>query len=456
MMNWKPSQRQPATHDERQRRSRLVLYVLLLLVAPFVLVIVIRLLMQLVVGPKLQPPHPPPNDRPAFFATSLVITIIFISALVLLIRLRRPTLSALLLIGIWSLLTTVTTLRFGIMTFLPAMFILPICAAGLLIDRLASVTLALLATAFVGAMAWTELFSPTAGRILSSFEGTPAFAFGFWVMIFWTVAILTALLSGGLQRALQQSRVHAEELAQLSAQLEERVAAQTAELLSQAQEKATLEERTRLAREIHDTLAQGLTGVVVQLGAAQRALTALSSHQDNYPAEELRTNLGLAQQMARESLAEARRSVWNLRTPALERGDLGDALRGLTTHPLRPETSVSFTQSGAPWPLSSATEAALLRVCQEALANVSKHAQATHVEVELAYTADAVSLSVDDNGVGFSDPTFDQLTSGNGPWGSFGVLGMRERVVALGGALHLSNAGGAKVLATIPRNDTVM
>ena len=98
------------------------------------------------------------------------------------------------------------------------------------------------------------------------------------------------------------------------------VAIANAQLLQEAREAATLEERTRLARDIHDTLAQGLTGIVVQLGATQRALAMAP--------EEALEHLQLALRMARETLAEARRSVWNLRAAALERGDLADALRG--------------------------------------------------------------------------------------------------------------------------------
>src|SRR5262249_16970606 len=161
---------------------------------------------------------------------------------------------------------------------------------------------------------------------------------------------------------------------------------------------ATLEERARLAREIHDTLAQGLTGIVVQLGAAQRALEAESEAADQH--------IDLAQQMAREALAEARRSVWNLRAPALERGDLSDALRGLVGRRSRPETEASFEQRGEPWLLPPGVESALLRVCQEALANVAKHAGATHATVALEYTPDAVHLSINDDGAGFADLAF--------------------------------------------------
>src|SRR5579875_140456 len=221
------------------------------------------------------------------------------------------------------------------------------------------------------------------------------------------------------------------------------VAIANARLLHQVREAATLEERARLAREIHDALAQGLTGIVVQLGALERALARA-------PGEAAR-HLELAQRMAREALAEARRSVWNLRSPLLERGDLGDALRSLAARPPQPGIAAHFTQRGTPWPLAAAAEGALLRVAQEALANVAKHAQATAVAMTLEYAPEGVRLVVQDNGVGFPAGVLDQQRDGDLPWGGFGLRGMRERLQALGGCLELTNAGGARVVATVPR-----
>ena len=221
------------------------------------------------------------------------------------------------------------------------------------------------------------------------------------------------------------------------------VAIANAQLLVQAREAATMEERTRLARDIHDALAQNLTGIIVQLGAVQRALAVAPTQVDEH--------LTLAQGMARESLAEARRSVWNLRAPALERGDLGDALRGLVTRSLTAETGATFEQVGESWPLLPSVEAALLRICQEALANVAKHAQATHVVVTLDYQPEAVRLVVRDDGVGFDESVVRQHTGSAAPWSGFGLLGMRERLAALDGSLTLANRDGTEVVAIVPR-----
>jgi signal transduction histidine kinase len=246
-----------------------------------------------------------------------------------------------------------------------------------------------------------------------------------------------------LQRALQRSREQAQALRELSASLETRVVAQTEELVNQAREAATLEERTRVARDIHDTLAQGLTGIVVQLGAAQRALAVAP--------DEVREHLVLAQRMARESLAEARRSVWNLRAPALDRGGLADALRSVAVRPLGSDVAVTFEQAGEPWPLTTAIESTLLRVAQEALANVARHSQATEASMALIYMTDSVQLSVRDNGVGFDPAQGPEKGITPGPWGGFGLLGMEERVSALGGTLTLTSQDGTLLLATIPR-----
>ena len=220
------------------------------------------------------------------------------------------------------------------------------------------------------------------------------------------------------------------------------VAIANAQLLARTRETAMLEERTRLARDIHDTLAQGLTGIVVQLGAAQRALAVAP--------DESREHLALAQRMARESLAEARRSVWNLRAPALDRGDLADALRSVAVRPLGSDVAVTFELTGEPWPLTTAIESTLLRVAQEALANVARHSQATEARLALVYTADSVELSVSDNGVGFDPQAAAEDGITPGPWGGFGLIGMRERVAVLGGSLAVTSHDGVQVTSNDP------
>jgi signal transduction histidine kinase len=433
--------------DEIQRRGGLVLRTLPILLIPVVVGLITAILVRLTFGESDLPPKPPPDVPPPVFfpLVPIVVLVIFCTSLIVLVRLRRPTISAIVMIGVWTLFTTLGALRSGVTSIFPALLILPICAAGLLIDGAASVSLAALATVLVASMAWLEyqglsLPMPPPGALVEQLQFVAA---SFWIGIFWSIAALTVLLSGSLQRALRQSRSQAQALKELSGQLEARVAAQTALLLAQAQETATMEERTRLAREIHDTLAQGLAGISVQLGAAQRALAHM-------PAEAPQ-HLDLAQRMAREALAEARRSVWNLRSQALARGDLADALRGLAAHPPGSELRVSFERQGQPWPLPPAAESALLRVAQEALANAHKHAAAEQVAITLSYTPEHVLLEIHDDGVGFDAPILARQASTPGPQGGFGLLGMRERLAAMGGALELRNESGALVRACVPR-----
>jgi signal transduction histidine kinase len=442
-------QLQAAPPDETTRRSRLFLRTLPIFAIPLLVGLVTALLLRFTFGDRLPQPPADAQARPNPLIP-IVVLVVFFSALIILARLRRPGISSLLLIGVWTLLTTLGSLRSGVDSYMPALLIIPICAAGLLIDAVASISLATLATILVGSLAWLE-----ASGYIAPQRPPPLFsgilAVSFWVMVFATVAALTSILAGNLQRSLAQSRAQAQALEEFSHQLEARVEAQTEQLIDQEREAATLEERARLAREIHDTLAQGLAGIVVQLGAAQRALQL-----DTPAADE---HIALAQGMAREALAEARRSVWNLRAPALARGDaagsdqaLGDALRQLAARQIGPGLSASYAQRGEPWPLSPSVESALLRVCQEALANAGKHSGATQAEVLLEYQPDTVRLSVSDNGAGFRDLDLPAGGVAPGPWGGFGLLGMRERLGALGGRLELSSNGGAHVVAIVPRN----
>jgi len=438
--------------DEREPRGRLALRTLSVLLLPVVSVLISGVVLYLTDSTIFPPPGLP--ARTASPVIPIVIMTIFFTAILVLVRLGRPTISAILLIGAWTLVTALGLLRNGLASPWPALLIMPISAAGLVIDGAASISLAALATVMVTAIGWLEVrglyFPPV--QMGASFSQAPVFAIvGFWVVLYWSTALLTWILAGELQRALRKSRDQAQALQDLSASLEARVAAQTAELLDQEREAAMLAERTRLARDIHDTLAQGLTGIVVQLGAAQRALEWGGTA--NRPAEapdEAREHLALAQRMARESLAEARRSVWNLRAPALDRGDLADALRSVAVRPLGSDVAVSFELVGEPRPLTPAIESTLLRVAQEALANVARHSQATEAHLALIYTGDNVQLSVSDNGIGFDPQTKPETGITPGPWGGFGLIGMQERIAALGGTLKLRSQGGAQVLATIP------
>jgi signal transduction histidine kinase len=213
---------------------------------------------------------------------------------------------------------------------------------------------------------------------------------------------------------------------------------QLTRLAERGQQSAVLEERNRMAQEIHDTLAQGFTGIVVHLEVAEDALANDS--------EEARAHLRRAQGLARQSLAEARRSVWALRPHALEAADLAGALKNLANQ-LTTGTAirVNFSIRGAARPLPLKIEANLLRIGQEALTNIQKHAHAREVRIELAFDGEGVCLGVSDDGVGF-DPSLKTKEAG------FGLVSMRERTQRIGGELTLiSQSGrGTQVLVVAP------
>jgi signal transduction histidine kinase len=230
------------------------------------------------------------------------------------------------------------------------------------------------------------------------------------------------------------------ELAQANQRLEEMIAENTglqAQLLTQAREAGAGDERQRMAREIHDTLAQGLTGIITQLEAAQQ--TASGAERER--------RIGNAKRLARDSLAEARRSVQALRPRALEDSKLPDALteevaRWSATSGVPAEVETT----GDPHALHPEVEVTLLRVAQEALANVAKHARASRAGVTLSYMEDVVTLDVRDDGAGFSGD------AAPGPAGGFGLIAMRQRVRRLAGQLEIESepGSGTAVSASLP------
>ncbi|GAI90722.1 unnamed protein product, partial [marine sediment metagenome] len=169
------------------------------------------------------------------------------------------------------------------------------------------------------------------------------------------------------------------------------IAIENTRLYQETREMAVLEERNRMAREIHDTLAQGFTGIVLQLEAAEQALD-----EDTFKAQK---HLDQARRLARESLNEARRSVWALRPQALERLSLIQTLRQeIERFTQDSGVKANFNTPRKKQTLSADIESTLLRICQESLTNVRKHAKASQVEVNLAFEEKAVRLSIHDNG----------------------------------------------------------
>src|SRR5215510_9022929 len=202
---------------------------------------------------------------------------------------------------------------------------------------------------------------------------------------------------GWVSYALNARRAQmVEELSEANRRLEATLAENAGlheQLLTQAREAGILDERQRMAREIHDTLAQGLAGIITQLQAAEQA--------SDDPAER-RRHFEAATRLARDSLTEARRSVDELRPEPLEQARLGGALRGVAERwSALNAIPVQVTTTGTERTLRPETEFALLRTAQEALANVAKHADATRVGLTLSYMDEEVVLDVRDDGRGF-------------------------------------------------------
>ena len=195
--------------------------------------------------------------------------------------------------------------------------------------------------------------------------------------------------------------------------------------------RAVLGERSRIAREIHDTLAQGYVGVSVQLEVLAELLRLKKL-------DDAARHLDKTREYVREGLADARQSIWALRTPESGDGTLPVRLRRMVEQAGDGELQSGFRIFGAYRPLPAATERELQRVAQEAIHNVKKHAGARQLSVRLEYHTDSIVLEVRDNGRGGAV----QNNAGTGQ-GHYGLTGMRERAEAIGGALEIESEPGS-------------
>jgi nitrate/nitrite-specific signal transduction histidine kinase len=220
------------------------------------------------------------------------------------------------------------------------------------------------------------------------------------------------------------------------------VAIDNARLYDETRQMAVMEERNRMAREIHDTLAQGFSGIILQLEAGEQALGS------DLPA--LQRHLNQARNLARKSLAEARRSVWNLRPQALEQRPLADAIKEeVDRFSQGTGVNVKFNILGDRRDLPPELEAGILRIFQESMANVRKHAKATEVEVNLTFNEAAAELAVRDNGVGFKPKVSGDVDRGKKKRDTFGLISMRERARGLGGTFEVQSQSGKGTLVKI-------
>jgi signal transduction histidine kinase len=245
--------------------------------------------------------------------------------------------------------------------------------------------------------------------------------------------VLSVLISGWVTRIAVQSEQRAELIHEL-----DRTRAELAEV---SRDAGVAAERARLAGEIHDTMAQGFTSILMLLQTAQAGLDAGSASAAARSAAvptavpaAVRTQLTLAEATAREALAEARSFVAALTPAALQSAPLIDAVRRVVEDfGARSGVQAHLEVTGEPRALSAPTEVVLLRATQEALANIHRHAAAHTATVTLAFEAGGSSLTVTDDGRGI-EPA---VTPG------YGLRGMRARVEQVGGRLCIGTAGGA-------------
>ncbi len=234
-----------------------------------------------------------------------------------------------------------------------------------------------------------------------------------------TVAIVIGLGYRALYREARQRQLLIDELM-----------ATREKLAVREREAGMLQERSRLAREIHDTVAQGLSSIQMLLHAVERegSGTAALEH------------VKLARETAATNLAEARRFIRELTPPALEQQTIGAALARLAATNSGDSLVVSFHVSGEAVELPMRIETALLRIAQATLANVRQHAGAGRAEITLSYLDDWVGLDIVDDGKGFSPRAVDEAASDRT---SFGLIAMRQRVEQLGGTLAIESRVGA-------------
>jgi len=295
---------------------------------------------------------------------------------------------------------------------------------------------------------WPEVFRSGKPSLIEDIRAVPAFPLRDRLLPMGIVTVLLVPMSitGRLEGAIglrfverRAFRAEEMELAQALAN-QAMLVIQFARLSAQNRHAAVLDERNRMARDMHDTLAQGFTGVIVQLEAAEDATKR------GLPDEAAR-HLVRARDLARESLKEARRSVQALRPQALDDIGLGNALEGLFTKMAQGTgLTPSFEFVGQPRPLPLDWEENLFRIGQEVLTNTIRHARASRLTVRLAFAPDEVRLDVTDDGCGF-DPS----RVGKG----YGLLGIKERVQAMGGQLAVRSGDGAgtAIVVTLPAVD---
>jgi signal transduction histidine kinase len=262
---------------------------------------------------------------------------------------------------------------------------------------------------------------PSAGEATLSFRVLPAWYQAWWFFGLCIVAVASA--SGGVAAAVQRRR-------------SQRVARN-----AQARFDAVLSERTRMARELHDTLLQGFTGITLQLDGVRDSLEAR--------AEPAANTLGDILRRADRTLREAREMVWDMREPGATVDDLGESLRLASRELTQPGgVELRHTVDGTPRPLPPIVVTTILRIGRDAVINAMKPAAPSSIAVHLRYLPRRVLLEIADDGGGMEAAVLDAAPAR----GHFGVAGMHERARAAGGSVVVKSAPrqGTRVSVSLP------
>jgi PAS domain S-box-containing protein len=282
---------------------------------------------------------------------------------------------------------------------------------------------------------WPEVFRSGKPSVIEDIRSVPPFPLRDRLLPLGIVTVLflplfvAGRLEGAIALRFQRKRIFQPEQVELAQALANQamLMIRLAELSAQNREAAIAGERNRIARDIHDTLAQGFTGIIIQLEAAEDASRrGLKLAADQH--------IVTARNLARESLSEARRSVQALRPQSLEEGGITHALRALIGK-LTEGVSLhsDFRVLGEPRAMPADWEENLFRIAQECLTNVLRHARASSVNACIRFDEDAIRIQFDDDGQGF-----DPAAQSEG----YGLMGMRERVGAMGGRMEVESSRG--------------
>jgi len=258
------------------------------------------------------------------------------------------------------------------------------------------------------------------------------------ILIASTWIIMISRRNSVLKQLIHERELDRKELQKAHDTLEWRVKERTRQLKIQItarkeadlQSKAVLSERTRLAKELHDTIEQTMTGVTLQLNAVAKLLPQNPQTAGHH--------LGLARNMVRTSRVDLRRSIWDLRTRELEQFDLPTALL-ISGNQIVDGANIriEIQTEGETRPLPEIVEENILRIGQEAMTNAVKHSGASRLVLQLAFRGEKVLLTVNDNGSGFTPETCAGPNEGH-----FGLLGMSERVKRLAGKISIISGPG--------------